>query len=117
MSADIPRTLLGRFYLSILSGAIKKNHFFWAQLDGEVQSFDHCISMADRSSELVSSLHNKVRLTPPGLKPIKQVELWKKWGPLIPEDERDALCPKPPDNIISAVAKERTDNARRKRSL
>jgi hypothetical protein len=124
--------LLGRFYLGIPSGAIKKNHFFWAQqnkpttmhrlsffndVDGEVQSFDHCISMADHSSELVSSLQNKVQLSPPGLKPIKQVELWKKWGPLIPEDERDALCSKPPDNIISAVAKERTDNARWKRSL
>jgi hypothetical protein len=43
--------------------------------------------------------------TPPGLRPIKQVELWKKWGPLLPESAREVTCPKPPDEIIESIKK------------
>jgi hypothetical protein len=56
-------------------------------------------------------MNNKIALPAPGLKPIKQVELWKKWGPFIPEDEREELCPKPPDDIIKEVASERAGKA------
>ena len=39
-----------------------------------------------------------------GLKPIKQVEMWSKWEPLIGnEEDRDTLCPKPSDEIIAKV--------------
>jgi hypothetical protein len=46
-------------------------------------------------------------LTPTALKPIKQVELWKKWGPLLPEEARAITCPKPSDEVIESI-KERT---------
>jgi hypothetical protein len=41
------------------------------------------------------------------MKPFKQVELWKKWGPFIPEDERNELCPKHPNGVVKAVAQEK----------
>ena len=44
-----------------------------------------------------------------GLKPIKQVKLWSKWGPLIQdEEERNSLCPKSTDEIISKVKGNKT---------
>jgi hypothetical protein len=38
--------------------------------------------------------------TKPGLRDIKQVELWKKYRPLVPEEFRDELCPMPPKEIL-----------------
>lgn len=126
------QVLLSTFYHNIPTGAIKVNHLFWVHHsqpttmhrmtyhndhDSDAQSFDHCIAMDNRVFMLLFSFNNKTRITAPGLKAIKQVELWKKWGPLIPEEERDALCKKPPDSVISAIANERKDNNNnRKRS-
>ena len=47
-------------------------------------------------------------ITPPGLKAIKQVELYKKWGPVVPEEYRDEICPKPSDYILELVKKGRS---------
>ena len=53
-----------------------------------------------------------------GLKPIKQVELWSKWGPLIQDkDERNALCPKPPDEIIRKVKGDKSKKAAAKKAV
>lgn len=61
--------------------------------------------------ERIESIGNMERdlklLTPTPLKPIKQVELWKKWGPLLPEEARVITCPKPSDEVIESI-KERT---------
>ena len=43
------------------------------------------------------------QLVPTGLKPIKQVELWKKWAPLLPEEFRADTCPKPSDEVINSI--------------
>jgi hypothetical protein len=44
------------------------------------ESFDYRIRMNDRIIKLQEALKNKVRLKAPGMKPIKQFELWKKSG-------------------------------------
>ena len=47
-----------------------------------------------------------------GLEPIKIVELWSKWGPLIKDSvERNLLCPKPSDAIIALVKGDRAAKA------
>ena len=52
-----------------------------------------------------------------GLRPIKQVEMWSKWGPLIGiKEERDALCPKPSDEVIAKVKGDKADKAAGKKS-
>ena len=50
-------------------------------------------------------------LKAPGLRPIKQVELYSKWGPLLPEEDCLITCPKPKDNIIEMVKKEKATKA------
>jgi hypothetical protein len=50
-------------------------------------------------------------LTPPGFRPIKQVELWKKFRPFVPRQYWDELCPRPSDEAIAQVK----DNTAQKR--
>ena len=54
------------------------------------------------------------RITPPELKSKKQVELYKKWGPVVPEEFRDEICPKPSDRIITQVKNERAQKLKSK---
>ena len=49
-------------------------------------------------------LKNKKR---PGLRDIKQVDLYEKWGPLVPAQFRDEFFPNPSDNIIKSIKEER----------
>jgi len=55
------------------------------------------------------------QLVPTPLKPIKQVELWKKWAPLLPEEARNITCPKPSQEVIDSI-KERNRLKTRKKS-
>ncbi len=62
---------------------------------------------------LISKMEeNLEQLTPTALKPIKQVELWKKWGPLIPEEFRADTCPKPSDEIIESIKKRNREKSK-----
>ena len=56
-----------------------------------------------RAREISKMEENLEQLIPTALKPIKQVELWKKWGPLIPETYRADTCPKPSDEVINSI--------------
>ena len=48
-------------------------------------------------------------LTPPGLRDIKQVELYKKWRKFMPDKETaNLVCPKPPDDVMQRVSKEKS---------
>jgi hypothetical protein len=112
-------------YKNISSGAIKLNHYFCVHhsqlttmhrivyhnnpLCG-IESFDHCVEMDDREARLIAAINNKLWLICPGMKTIKQVELWKKWGPLIPKDEHNTLCAKPPDDVITCLMKHSLNN-------
>ena len=54
-------------------------------------------------------------LQPTPLKPIKAVELWKKWGPLLPKYARLITCPKTSNEIIYSI-KDRNKNKKRERT-
>ena len=41
------------------------------------------------------------------LRSIKQVDLYHKWGPLVPEEFMDEIFPKPSNKIIKSVKDER----------
>ena len=41
------------------------------------------------------------------MQPIKQVDLYEKWGPLVPEEFRNDICAKPPEAIIATVKEAR----------
>jgi chromatin remodeling complex protein RSC6 len=53
-------------------------------------------------------------LKPPGLRPIKQVELYKKFCPYVPRQYWDETCPKPSDEVLESVRKERADKRKTK---
>ena len=52
----------------------------------------------------------------PGLSEIKQVELYSKWRPLLPEQYQDEMCPKPSDNVLENVKKDRAKKRKEKSS-
>ena len=55
-------------------------------------------------------------ITPPGVKPIKQVELYTKWRPVVPEEFRDHICPKPPDHVLELVKKQKAEKQKAKKT-
>jgi hypothetical protein len=46
---------------------------------------------------------------PPGLRPIKQVKLCKKFHPYVPHQSCEETCPKWSDEVLESVGKERAD--------
>ena len=57
-----------------------------------------------RIRKLLSNIEDKlVSLSPPGLKDLKAVELWQKWGPCVPVEFRDDTCSKPSNKVINRV--------------
>ena len=61
------------------------------------------LDLAVRASHIARMEQDLVQLTPTPLREIKQVELWKKWGPLLLEEARAKTCPKPPDSVINSI--------------
>ena len=73
-----------------------------------------------RAREIAKMEEKLVQLVPTGLKPIKQVELWKKWAPLIPEEFRAVTCPKPSDEVINSIKernREKSKNRTKQKKL
>ena len=54
---------------------------------------------------------------PTELRPIKQVELWKKWGPLLPEEARKVTCPKPSQEVIDSIKERNREKTRQKKNI
>jgi len=94
-------SLLDSVYRKFQPGTVKSNHLFYVnnsaptvmhsvtyvgeEDDNEGRNeFDFNNRTRNRQDALEDILNNKVNLPPLGLKPIKQVELWKKWGQFIP---------------------------------
>jgi hypothetical protein len=48
------------------------------------------------------------RLNAPGIREIKQVELWKNWSQFVPHPQKEIICPKPPQDIIDKIRKEKS---------
>jgi hypothetical protein len=85
--------LLDRVYKKFKPGTVKKNHLFWVtdqaptlmlslpqfndQYHGTME-YDFNNNAVNRDELLAEALNNKISSRAPGIKPIKQVELWKK---------------------------------------
>jgi hypothetical protein len=71
---------------------------------------------AKRANKLAEEFEN-LPVPVPGVPPIKQVELWKKWGPNVPVKKREELCSKPPQEIIDLlVANSKKERAKKNKS-
>jgi hypothetical protein len=53
-------------------------------------------------------------LKPPGLRPIKQVKLYKKFRPFVPHRFWDEACPKPIDKVLMQVKEENAKKRKQK---
>ncbi len=57
------------------------------------------------------------QLREPGLREIKQVELWVKWRKCIPPPQfRDEICPRQDEMIIERIKKEKNDELKSKKT-
>ena len=66
----------------------------------------------DRKIAISSMLNNLNVLKSPGIRPIKQVELYTKWRTLIPDvNDREETCPRPSDEILESVKKQKNSKA------
>jgi len=50
----------------------------------------------------------------PGLAEIKQVELFTKWKPFVPEEFKDIICPEPPKAVLDKVKLDKRNKAKSK---
>ncbi len=110
--------LLDKFYQSFQAGSIQKNHLFWVESSNPTKMFmkpsadsDTIISYEFKTSTKIADLNrmqqlqqlSPVSLQQPGIKPIKQVELYKNWRPFEHSEYRDEICPKTSDEVINEV--------------
>ena len=115
--------MLDCFYKNFASGTVQKNHIFVVNylmpttmlskpFDNEEPSvaYNHLIHNANRISRMKQ--YQLKQLQAPGMRDIKAVELWKKWGPFVPEEFREDICPKPADAVINRVKGEKSKKAK-----
>ncbi len=57
------------------------------------------------------------RLQPPGLRDIKQVELYSEWRKFVPAKFADDICPKPSDEVLARVAQTKGDKSNNKQMI
>jgi hypothetical protein len=120
---------LNRHFRNLPSGSVSTNQIFSSDNDLDAEfSTQTCHkeeivtrnikkgAAANRADKMAEDFENLPVLPVPGIPPIKQVELWKKWGPNVPVEKRESLCPKPPQEIIDLVANNKKDKARKNKS-
>jgi hypothetical protein len=110
--------MIGPFYETFKSTTIQKNHIFRVEdtnntlsmqcaLHSDAPFIPHPILKREhvlgpsRTAEIEA--YTIETLTPPGLRPIKQVELWKKFRPFVPRQYWDEPFPHPSDEVIAQV--------------
>jgi hypothetical protein len=99
------------------AGTIQKNHYFVVNCDQPTimisKSFIN--DNAETSFDFYKkTLHREVllqnytleELNTPGIREIKQVELWRNWRQLIPHLHKDLICPEPP-RVITEESRKR----------
>lgn len=118
-----------KLYRQIASGTVTRTHLFMFDADkpGMMVTMDTVSPNSHREEQHLRNRMERVprehlvntykaqleRLQPPGIKPIKQWELWHKWRPFIPVQYQAELCPQP-SGAICESQKERTREAGRK---
>jgi hypothetical protein len=66
-------------------------------------------SVNDRADRLETLFPTQI--TPPGLKEIKEVELWTKFRGLLKPENQDLTCPYPGDNVMDRIRKQKNEKS------
>ena len=96
MGGHMPTTLVKQ---DTIEAAIRTDDLLPTRRNKKADMF----SAEERARRIARMAKDLKNLQPNGLRPIKQVELWKKWGPLLPEAARKITCPKPSDEVIESI--------------
>ncbi len=115
--------MLDNFYKNFKPGTIQKNHYFAVDSnepttmtsklfidDDATDQYNHMKAINERNFTLSS--YTLERLNAPGIKEIKQVELWKNWSQFVPHPHKEVICPKPPQDVIDRIKKEKSAKQR-----
>jgi hypothetical protein len=112
MDTDVFKNMdlfLNKFYKNPPPGSILINQIFFSVHDNYAFSTQTCTgeevvehnlkkqgAAASRTEEMTREFEDIPVLPVPGVKPIKQVELWKKWGPNVPPERSERRCGQSP---------------------
>jgi hypothetical protein len=108
-------SVLDKFYKSFNPGMIQQHHAFRVESTTCSTAFMEVYHDVQDiiSQQLINNKGNSryndlliadAPLLPwPGIKPIKYVELYKKWRPFVPHQFREEICPRPSDEVIASV--------------
>ncbi len=115
--------MLDFFYNKFPAGMIQQNHVFWvedsnpttmyikASDDAEIVEVDFMKGdYEDRMDELLDFVIAPIEA--PGLREIKQVELYTEFRKFVPEEFRDEICPKPSDHVLEKIKKDRSEKTK-----
>jgi hypothetical protein len=121
--------LLDKYYNNFKTRTIQKNHFFRVtngdpSLNIQCSTHDGAefmmqpmlkrgLALSDKRFEEIQKFVLQT-LKPPGLRPIKQVELYKKSRTYVPRQYWDETFPKPSDEVLESVRKEKADKRKTK---
>jgi hypothetical protein len=118
--------MIDKLYVKLEAGTIQNNHVFIVKKDGdrimmEKQEHKDAETVDDQDllkrgqkaglpeiNEYLSQSYLQ-QCNRPGLREIKQVELYTKWRKFVPSQYRDIICPKPSDDVLGGRVK--TDRA------
>ena len=132
---DWDTSLLNRLYTRFKDGVVSTNHSFnvsnrngattvQVKLDEDevILAVPHDLKKKRGKGVLSDEERKKFvkeavpdPLKAPGLNKLKQVDLFKKWRPLIPPEFQDVTCPKPPEDVMQEVCQERRKKAKDRR--
>jgi hypothetical protein len=122
-------SMLDKFYSSFKPNRIQKNHIFKVDLTDATLSMQCAIhneapfamqTMLKKGQELGAARRYAIdaytleTLKAPGLRPIKQVELYKKFQPFVPRCNWDKTCPRPSDEVLAMVKIETSERRKQK---
>jgi hypothetical protein len=121
--------LLDKFYGSFKTNTIRMNHLFKVE-DTDVSLSMQCAThvgaefvsqpMLKKGQVLGQARTDAINafmletLKPPGLRPIKQVELFKKFRPFVPRQFWAETCPRPSDEIMLQIKDESAEKRKKK---
>jgi hypothetical protein len=96
VNCDLPTIMISKSYIN----------------DDAETSFDFYKKTPHR--EVLLQTYILEELNAPGIREIKQVELWKNWRQYIPHPHKDLICPEPPQEIIERIKKEKSNKVKEK---
>lgn len=122
--------LLDHFYKAFPGGSIQSNHVFWSDVSNPTVLYtketdeapiitlpflnNKHVQQQNRLNELKGFVLKSIPA--PGIKPIKQVELYTKWRKFVPDSFQDEICPKPSTDIINQVTSDKRQKNRERAS-